>query len=87
MGSRLLLDDLERTGFLSSILKNLRSFHGNETARHHAVKHRQETVDFLLRVDDLNHDRQILRQAQKLGSAVIVFDPSGLITMMVSGRN
>src|SRR6185437_3729118 len=44
-GVRLSLDDFERAGFLSSILKNLRSLHGDETARHHSVKHRQEALD------------------------------------------
>jgi hypothetical protein len=36
------------------------------TARHHAIKYRQEGVDFFLRVDDLDHYRKILREAQKL---------------------
>src|ERR1700675_1967777 len=51
---------------LASILKNFRSLHGDETARHHAIEYRQESVDLFLRVDDLNHDRQILREAQDL---------------------
>jgi hypothetical protein len=47
-------------------LKNFRSLHGDETARHHAIEYRQESVDLFLRVDDFNHDRQILREAQDL---------------------
>jgi hypothetical protein len=37
-----------------------------ETARHHAIEHGQESVDLFLRVDDLDHDRQILRKTQDL---------------------
>src|ERR1700738_3233165 len=59
---------LERASLPSSILKNLGSLYGNEPARHHAVKHRQESVNLFLRVDDLYHDRQILREAQELRS-------------------
>src|ERR1700680_2149416 len=51
---------------LASILKNFRPLHGDEAARHHAIEYRQEGVDLFLRVDDLNHDRQILREAQDL---------------------
>ena len=57
---------LEWTGLLSSILENFRSFERNETARHHAIKYGQECIDFFPGIDDLNHDRQILREAQKL---------------------
>jgi hypothetical protein len=69
---------LERTSFLSSILKNLGSLYGDETARHHAVKDRQESVDLFLGIDDLNHDRQVLRQTQ---------EPVGMDTTRVPESN
>jgi len=44
-----------------SVLENLNLFYGDQTARHHAVEHWQECVDLVLRIDNLYHDRQILR--------------------------
>src|SRR6185437_4974706 len=51
---------------LGPVLQDLNLFHGDQPAGHHAVEHRQERVDLLLTVDDLDHERQILRQAQDL---------------------
>src|SRR5215472_264411 len=50
-----------------AVLQHLHLFQRDEAARNHAVEHRQEGVDLLLRVDDLDHDRQVLRQAQDFG--------------------
>ena len=43
------------------VLQDLHFFHCDQPARHHAVEDWQEAVDLLLRVDDLHHDRQVLR--------------------------
>jgi hypothetical protein len=51
---------------LRTILKNLNLLGGHETARHHAIKYGQERVDLFLCVDDLDHNWQILREAQDL---------------------
>lgn len=48
-------------------MKDLNLFYGHEAARHHAVQYRKEGVDFFLRIDDLDHHRQILGKAQDLG--------------------
>src|SRR5580765_8073724 len=47
-----------------AVLQDPHLFQGDQAAAHHAVEDRQERVDFLLAVDDLDDDRQILRQAQ-----------------------
>src|SRR6516165_1217024 len=61
-------DALLRSGSLRlAVLQHLNLFQRDEAARDHAVEHRQEGVDLLLRVDDLDHDRQVLRQAQDFG--------------------
>src|SRR5579863_4239867 len=50
-----------------AVAQHLHLLEGDETARHHLLEHRHERLDVVLAVDDLDHDRQILRQAQDLG--------------------
>src|SRR5882724_12649990 len=47
-----------------AVLQDLHALNGHEAARHHAVEHRQEGVDLVLGIDDLDHHRQLLRQPQ-----------------------
>src|ERR1700740_1285099 len=47
-----------------SVLKDLNLFKGDQTARHHSIQRWQESVDLFLAVDDLDHERQIFREAQ-----------------------
>src|SRR5262245_61308712 len=51
-----------------TVLQHLHLLDRHKPARHHFVKHRQEGVDPVLTVDDLDHHRQVLRQTQELGS-------------------
>src|SRR6185437_4833515 len=50
-----------------AILQHLHLLDGDEAAAHHAVEQRQEGVDSLLPVDDLDHHRQILAEPEHLG--------------------
>src|SRR5579871_2374888 len=50
-----------------AVLEDLHLLERDQAARHHPIEHRQERIDLLLRVDDLDHDRQVLGEAQDLG--------------------
>src|SRR5579883_844302 len=62
-------DAREPTGSarLRPVVEHLDLLDRDQSTRHHGVEERQECIDLLLGIDDLDHDRQILRQAQDLG--------------------
>ena len=54
-----------------AVLHNLHPFHGHQGAAQHALDQGQEGLDLVARVDDLDDDRQVLRQAQDLGGVQV----------------
>src|SRR3954453_10221748 len=52
-------------GFLA-VLEHLHLLQRHEAPRHHPVEHRQEGVHLILAVDDLDDERQVLREAEDL---------------------
>ena len=56
-----------RLGFGRAVLQDLHFLYRDQSTRHHAVEHWQEGIDFLLCIDDLDYDRQILRKAKDFG--------------------
>src|SRR5882724_772481 len=49
-----------------AVLQHLHLLQRDQAAAHHAVEDRQELVDLLLALDDLDDDRQVFRQSQDL---------------------
>jgi hypothetical protein len=62
------------------ILKHLHPFYRDEAACHNGVEDRQECVDLLLGIDDLNHHGQVLRQAQNLCCVYVTWMPEPDVT-------
>lgn len=49
------------------VLHDPHLFHGDETFPDHLVEDRKESVHVLLGIHDFDHDRQVLRQPEKVG--------------------
>jgi hypothetical protein len=62
-----------------AVAAHLHPLDGGEAAIHHLVEQRQEGIDPLRGIDDLDHHRQIARQAQDLGGvqAAVVTEAEG----------
>src|ERR1700692_3734070 len=65
-GFRTRLESTRSAGAFCPILKDLHFFESYETTAHHAVQPRQEAIDLVLAIDDLDHQGQIFRKAQDL---------------------
>src|SRR5436305_1672946 len=61
-----LVSQLGRT--FRSILKNLHLFQSYQAtaARHHVIQRRQESIDLVLAIDNLDHQGQVFRKTQYL---------------------
>src|SRR5262249_23037630 len=51
---------------MGAVVHDFYLFHGEQTAAHHRIEHRQEGLDFLFAVYNFNDDGQIEREAEDL---------------------